>query len=112
MSKFKEKSIPLAIGLNIVLPGLGYMYMGKVIVGIAALFLIIGIYAMFAFSGVLLTWVMMNIMMAIDMIILGKKNEKLIEDKTMIKYPYCAELIKNAAKICKHCKNELVPQAT
>ena len=35
MSKIKEKSVPLAIGLNFLLPGLGYMYMGKVILGIA-----------------------------------------------------------------------------
>lgn len=34
MAEIKEKSIPLAIGLNLLLPGLGYMYMGKIIVGI------------------------------------------------------------------------------
>jgi len=37
MSELKEKSIPLAIGLNFLLPGVGYMYMGKVVVGIAAM---------------------------------------------------------------------------
>jgi hypothetical protein len=107
MSEIKEKSVPLAIGLNFLLPGLGYMYMGKVILGIAALFLIIGIYAVYALSGLLLTWIVMNIIMAIDMLILGNKNKKVIEDKTMMKCPHCAELVKNEAKICKHCKSSL-----
>ena len=52
MSAPKEKNIPLAIGLNLVLPGLGYMYMGKVVVGIAALLLIIAIYKTCAFAGI------------------------------------------------------------
>jgi hypothetical protein len=107
MSEIKEKSVPLAIGLNFLLPGLGYMYMGKVILGIAALFLIIGIYAVYALSGLLLTWIGMNIIMAIDMLILGNKNKKMIEDKTMMTCPHCAELVKNEAKICKHCKSSL-----
>jgi TM2 domain-containing membrane protein YozV len=110
MSEIKEKSVPLAIGLNFLLPGLGYMYMGKVIVGIAALFLIIGIYAVYALIGLLSCWVVMNILMAIDMLILGNKNKKSIEDKTMMKCPECAEMIKNEAKICKHCKSTMEVQ--
>ena len=110
MSEPKEKSVPLAIGLNFLLPGLGYMYMGKVIIGIFALLLILCIYLTYALGGVFYTWITMNAIMAIDMLILGNKNKKHIEEKTTMKCPQCAELIKKEAKICKHCKSALVPQ--
>ena len=60
MSAPKEKNIPLAIGLNLVLPGLGYMYMGKVVVGIAALLLIIAIYKTCAFAGIFSAWLVIS----------------------------------------------------
>ncbi len=41
----KEKSLPLAIGLNLLLPGIAYMYMRKWVVGIFACLLVVGIYA-------------------------------------------------------------------
>jgi len=83
MANVKKKKLYLAIGLNILLPGLGYMYMGKVLVGIAALFLIIMFHIMFLsfylaffrippnFSHFLLIWFIMNICMASDMLKLG-----------------------------------------
>ena len=37
MGDTREKSLPLAIGLNLVLPGAGYMYMGRIALGIGAL---------------------------------------------------------------------------
>ena len=110
MTEIKDKSVPSAIGLNFLLPGIGYMYIGKVIVGIAALFLIIGIYAVYALVGLLSSWFVMNIIMAIDMLILGNKNKKMIEDKTMMKCPECAEVVKYEAKICKHCKSSIEVQ--
>ena len=109
MSDEREKSIPLAIGLNVLLPGLGYMYMGKVIVGIAALLLIIGIYAVTSIFALFSTWIVMNVIMAIDMFVLGKKKAKEYEKEAMMKCPMCAELIKKEAKVCKHCKHSLVP---
>ena len=71
--EIKEKSIPLAIGLNILLPGAGYMYMGKIFVGIASLLFIIAIYAATSVFTFFSTWLVMNIIMAGDMVILGKK---------------------------------------
>ena len=41
--KHKEKSIPLAIGLNLVLPGLGYVYFGRYVTGIIALIIVLAI---------------------------------------------------------------------
>lgn len=103
MAEVEGKSIPLAIGLNFVLPGAGYMYMGKIIVGIAALLLIIGIYFTTTIFTLFSTWIVMNVIMAIDMAILGKKINKEIEDKMMMQCPMCAEPIKMEAKICRHC---------
>lgn len=111
MSEPKEKSIPLAIGLNFLLPGLGYMYMGKIIIGIATFFLILGIYLTMALAGVFFAWITLNVIMAIDMLILGNKNKKTIEEKTTMNCPQCAELIKKEAKVCKHCKSDISPSA-
>ncbi|MHB1236355.1 MAG: hypothetical protein ACYCY7_02220 [Gallionella sp.] len=93
MGTAKEKSLPLAIGLNLLLPGLGYLYMGKWIVGIFACLLIIGIYLTSALFFIVPTWLVMNIIMAIDMLILSNKNKKKVTEENMKKCPACAELI-------------------
>jgi predicted Zn finger-like uncharacterized protein len=35
------------------------------------------------------------------------RSEKIIEEKTTMKCPQCAELIKKEAKICKHCNSSI-----
>ncbi len=98
-----EKSLPLAIGLNLVLPGVGYIYMGKFIVGIFACLLIVGIYLSTAMIIIAPTWIGLNVIMAIDMLILSNKNKKKLQEKSMMKCPNCAELIQKEAKICRFC---------
>lgn len=98
-----EKSIPLAIGLNLVLPGIGYMYMGRVLLGICVLILILMIFAATPVFTMFSAWLGLNVVMAIDMLILGKKREKEIAKATTKICPKCAEAIKRNAKVCRFC---------
>ncbi|MCU7877145.1 MAG: zinc ribbon domain-containing protein [Candidatus Thiodiazotropha sp. (ex Lucinoma borealis)] len=42
-----------------------------------------------------------------------KQEERQLKEGKVKKCPYCAELVKNEASICKHCGRDLVdPQAT
>jgi TM2 domain-containing membrane protein YozV len=108
----KEKSLPLAIGLNFLFPGVGYFYMGRISSGIFAVVLTfllgfmmvispesIGIVASF-FPG-------MQIVMIIDMLLLQDKRKKAIETNTLMPCPSCAEMIKKEAKVCRFCSREV-----
>ncbi len=115
MTTLQEKSLPLAIGLNLVLPGAGYMYMGKMIAGVAALVVVslIFLWPHLVFvpelqgGGEKGTWLGLNAIMAIDMWMLSKKNKAAVSAADTRKCPFCAELIKKEAKVCKHCHRDV-----
>ena len=102
MSNPKEKNLPLAIGLNLLFPGAGYVYMGRVLLGIMAFLLVVATLAVSIVTfGI--TWLVVQIIMALDMVILFNKNAKALEAATMMKCPQCAEMIKREAKVCRFC---------
>ena len=103
----KSKSLPLAIGLNLLLPGVGYVYMGRWILGIAACALILAIFKSNAAQNALLVWLAMNALMAVDMVMLDNKNKKKIKDRETVKCGSCAELILAEAKICRYCQADV-----
>jgi len=107
--KAKPRSVPLAIGLNLVLPGLGYLYGGRVISFFAALLFCLFIILPLAIARPILILIipMVHLIMALDLIWwIGRRNEKAREQNTQ-KCPYCAELIKPEAKLCRYCGSTL-----
>jgi hypothetical protein len=81
------KNLPLAIGLNLVLPGAGYIYMGRVMLGIIVLVFVV---LMVLASGPVLlapTWLGLNAIMAIDMWMLVNKHQAALEAATTRKCP-------------------------
>lgn len=78
-STVEDKNLPLAIGLNFLLPGVGYMYMGRVVVGIGAMLLVSGMFAVSTTDVLVITWLGFNAIMAIDMVILFNKRKSLAE---------------------------------
>lgn len=103
----KEKALPLAIGLNILLPGLGYLYMGKWLVGIVACLLVLAMYFSVALNAIGMMWITMNIIMAIDMYILFNKRKGMVAKANTMQCPSCAESIQRAAKVCRFCHTEI-----
>ena len=99
----KTKSLALAIGLNFLLPGTGYLYYGKWFVGILGCALIIAMYSFSTGIGIVVPWFIMNVIMFLDMFILHGRSKRKAEQASMIRCGSCAELIRKEAKKCKHC---------
>ena len=60
----QEKSLRMAIQLNLVFPGFGHFYIGKGIFGIAAILIIIGIWETTGLRYIVHTYMVMNAIMA------------------------------------------------
>jgi TM2 domain-containing membrane protein YozV len=99
MAQPKAKDLVLAIVLNALLPGVGYMYMGRVPLGVLVL-LIVPALIFFSEGWAWLVWMLV---MGVDMYILHLKNKREVEATTLKKCPSCAEMVRREALVCKHC---------
>ncbi len=103
MKHTKPKNLLLAIGLNLVLPGAGYLYMGRLLIGIIGGALVISMLYYAAVQDALIVWLGANAIMAIDMAILSAKRNKALEEASTKKCSACAEVIKAEATKCRFC---------
>lgn len=74
MTKSKSKSLAAAIGLNLLLPGLGYLYMCRWIVGVLGGVLVLAILMRSPSEHLLIVWMSANLIMVIDMYLLSSKR--------------------------------------
>jgi TM2 domain-containing membrane protein YozV len=91
-----------ACGLNLLLPGAGYVYGGRILKGI----IVFPIFLLLAFFssgvGALFLWAIITI----DTVMLVNRYNEKLDATTKKTCPECAEMVHKEARICKHCRHE------
>jgi len=101
----KKKSGLLAAVLNILIPGTGYMYCGRIILGIIALLFVILVLMRSSLLMVFLVWVILGIDGFLAAARANKENNQKIIT-AMKTCPMCAEKVMPEAVVCKHCGSD------
>lgn len=99
------KTLPYAIGLNFLFPGLGYIYLDKPGVGASGILAVVVLFVAVIVSILPVALALgllfgMHILMAIDMMVLFNKRQTLSTKQC----PECAETIQKQARVCRFCK--------
>jgi hypothetical protein len=74
MTNPKSKSLAAAIGLNLLIPGAGYLYLDRWVAGILGGGLVIAICLRSPSENLLIVWAVTNLIMMIDMCLLNSRH--------------------------------------
>lgn len=102
--KTEEKSLAWAIIYNLLIPGMGYVYLGRWVLGIAIFALMIIVAS--SPGGMPLaipTWIALNVIIVLHMYIISKRIKGQFITENTKTCPACAELIKKEAHVCRFC---------
>jgi hypothetical protein len=113
MAEPKKKDYATAILLNLVIPGAGYLYMGRKVLGVLVMVIMLALYAGYLSTGTYafgqMAWGL-GFIAAIDGYLGVKKyNDGLTAagEARLIPCPNCAEKIQPEAKVCRFCQREV-----
>ncbi len=105
----KKKSLFLSVGLNLVLPGAGYIYCHRIRQALLAWLVIV----LFIFT-IPLIWLPeviggLVLVLALDGAWVAQKYNKELDKKIaslMKTCPHCFEKVHPSAKVCKYCRHQ------
>jgi len=109
----KKKDFATAILLNLFIPGAGYVYAGRPVLGVVAIVLLLAFSVGFIATGneQLLSYAGgLGVIAAVDGYLTVKKHNAAIDESSqarLVACPSCAEKIQPEAIVCRHCNREI-----
>lgn len=106
----KKLDFATAILLNLFIPGAGYIYVGRWVLGVVVLFLAMAPAVFAVITGgmglvLAMPWAsMLSIVGAIDAYIIVRKQNASADEESTMPCPNCAERIQRAARVCRFCQ--------